>query len=321
MTDIAIGETPPELVPPVPPEAPAELDAATPEAGAPAVGEVESFDRRISIPESLGPVRRAILEGLIDTEGPMSVSQLHAVMPPGTPRSTAEASILREFRSGRIERVSAGHYVLAKPKPPEAKPSSPPPPPTPDEEATWFVALEAWLVDRASWDVEKLGPRPNEPDNRIPPDIRMRFADRLRKRQERRREAEVAAAKRAAADRELRDKLLAAANGNFQPGPTLDDVGPIREVLKVLPLDRVLMVIRQKIDRRSYPTHPPLVSWRGPAFLRALAEDFCRAFAVPGLVKEWSAAGTAPAKPAGASGASPAVQVPAAPEEDRNGST
>src|SRR6266478_2300794 len=160
MTDIAIGETPPELVPPVPPEAPAELDAATPEAGAPAVGEVESFDRRISIPESLGPVRRAILEGLIDTEGPMSVSQLHAVMPPGTPRSTAEASILREFRSGRIERVSAGHYVLAKPKPPEAKPSSPPPPPTPDEEATWFVALEAWLVDRASWDVEKLGPRP-----------------------------------------------------------------------------------------------------------------------------------------------------------------
>src|SRR6266446_1942832 len=119
MTDIAIGETPPELVPPVPPEAPAELDAATPEAGAPAVGEVESFDRRISIPESLGPVRRAILEGLIDTEGPMSVSQLHAVMPPGTPRSTAEASILREFRSGRIERVSAGHYVLAKPKPPE----------------------------------------------------------------------------------------------------------------------------------------------------------------------------------------------------------
>jgi hypothetical protein len=98
MTDANAGEMPIEPVPPIPPapEANAELDAASPEvasvdglapapdepvaasssAAAPAgdTGEVEteaveSFDPRISIPESLGPVRRAILEGLIDTEG------------------------------------------------------------------------------------------------------------------------------------------------------------------------------------------------------------------------------------------------------------
>src|SRR5258708_9186241 len=87
-----------------------------------------SFDPRTSIPESLGPVRRAILEGLIDTEGPMSVSQLHALMPVGTPRGTAEAGILREFRSGRIMRTSPGVYKLAPARPPEAKPTPPDPP-------------------------------------------------------------------------------------------------------------------------------------------------------------------------------------------------
>jgi hypothetical protein len=117
----------------------------------------------------------------------------------------------------------------------------------------WFSALEAWAVDPSSWDTEKLGPTPDQVDNHIPPDVRLRFADRVRKREERRREAEVAAAKRSAADRELRDRLLAAANGNFQPGPALDDMTCIREVLKTVPLDCVLMVIRQKVDRRAYP--------------------------------------------------------------------
>jgi len=126
--------------------------------------------------------------------------------------------------------------------------------------------------------------------------------------------AEAAAARQAAADRELRDKLLAAANGNFQPGLGLDDVGPIKEVLKTVPLDRVIMTIRQKVDRRSYPANPPLVSWRDPAFLRAIAEDFCRAFAVPGLVREWGAAGKAPAtKATGHQDGSP-VGAPPAPD-------
>jgi hypothetical protein len=41
-------------------------------------------------------------------------------------------------------------------------------------------------------------------------------------------EAQRIAATRAAADRDLRDKLIAATHGNFQPGPGLDDVSPIR---------------------------------------------------------------------------------------------
>jgi hypothetical protein len=66
-------------------------------------------------------------------------------------------------------------------------------------------------------------------------------------------------------------------------------------VLKVLPLHRVVMVVRQKVDRRCYPANPPLSSWRDQSFLRALAEEFCRAFAIPGLVREWGNAGKAPA--------------------------
>jgi hypothetical protein len=162
-----------------------------------------------------------------------------------------------------------------------------------DEE--WIARIEAWQVNPASWNIEEDGPPPNDPNHRIPLDVIGRFKDRQARAAKEREKREGAAAKQAAADAELRNRLLAAANGNFQPGPGLDDVGPIREVLKVLPLDRVLMVIRQKVDRRCYPSNPPLVSWRDPAFLRALAEDFCRVFAVPGLVSEWGNAGRAPA--------------------------
>src|SRR5712675_2429293 len=89
-------------------------------------------------------------------------------------------------------------------------------PPTPDEEATWFDALSAWFADPETWDRDVLGPRPNEPGRRIPADIVARGVDRSRKRQERRRERDAGAAKQAAADAELRNTLLAAANGNFQ---------------------------------------------------------------------------------------------------------
>jgi hypothetical protein len=90
-------------------------------------------------------------------------------------------------------------------------------------------------------------------------------------------------------------------------------MAPIKEVLKTVPFDRVVMVVRQKVDRRSYPGNPPLTSWRDPSFLRAIAEDFCRVFAVPGLVREWRAAGKAPAIKTHESSppaAPPAPQVP-----------
>jgi hypothetical protein len=86
---------------------------------------VESFDLRVFIPKSLGPLRRAILDHLIDSEDPQSVAQLIAALPAGTTRGTAETAIKREFDAGRIDRVAPGTYVLAKPKPPE--PPKPPP--------------------------------------------------------------------------------------------------------------------------------------------------------------------------------------------------
>jgi hypothetical protein len=276
---------------PVRPE-PDEPVAASPPAEASAVP-VERALPEIEYP--IGQVRQGILDHLLDSEGPQTVAQFIAALG-NFSRGTVETALKREFDAGRIERVAPGTYVLAKSKPPEApKRPSASPPPTSEDDATWFVALEAWAIDSSSWDTEKLGPRPNEPGRRIPADIVARGVDRSRKRAERRREAEAAAARQAAADRELRDKLLAAANGNFQPGPALDDMTCIREVLKTVPLDRVIMTIKQKVDRRSYPGNPPLTSWRDPSFLRAIAEDFCRVFAVSGLVREWGAAGKAPA--------------------------
>src|SRR5258708_739981 len=70
--------------------------------------------------------------------------------------------------------------------------------------------------------------------------IEARFADRVRKRQERRKEAEAAVAKRAAADAELRAKLLAATGGNYTPGPGIDDLAPLKRAPGLVPLDRLL---------------------------------------------------------------------------------
>jgi hypothetical protein len=78
----------------------------------------------------------------------------------------------------------------------------------------------------------------------------MRFNDRLRKREERRRDREAALARQAAANAELRAKLIAATHGNFTPGPALDDVSPIRAALELVPLDSILQSIRMKTDRR-----------------------------------------------------------------------
>jgi hypothetical protein len=43
-----------------------------------------------------------------------------------------------------------------------------------------------------------------------------------------------------------------------------------------------------------------VASWRDPVFLRAVADNFCRGLVIPALLKEWSAAGNTPEKPAGA---------------------
>jgi hypothetical protein len=248
--------------------------------------------------EHLGPLRRAVLDHLVDTEGPQSVAQILAAMPVGTTRGSAESAVKREFDAGRIIRTSPGHYALAPARPDPPKPAPPDPPAVRSDGMTdqeWLAALDAWHVDPSTWNVVELGPPPNHSGCLVPLGVIAKHNDRVRKRLERQRDREAAIAKRAAADHELRDKLLHACNQNYAPSLQVADLAPIREVLKVLPLDRLLVVIRQKVDKRCFPGNPPLVSWRDPKFLRAVAEDFCQAFAIPGLMREWGNAGRTPA--------------------------
>ncbi len=163
------------------------------------------------------------------------------------------------------------------------------------------------MVERSSWDVEKLGPPPDQPNN-IPSEVKVRFNDRVRKRAERRREADAAAAKRTTADAELRDKLIAATGGNVIRGPGIEDVAPIKLALEVVPLDRILSSVRNKTDRRMYPGNEPATSWREPRLLKEIAESYCRTDIVPRLVDAWSKAGRAQAPTA--QNLPPADQMP-----------
>jgi hypothetical protein len=309
MSDTAIPEAP---------EAAAEIDAAPPQVAdglapaAEAVADVETAapqvaeapaaqddSERPGLPfadvEHLGVLRRSVLDALADADEPLSVARIVAEMPAGTTRGSGESAIKREFDAGRIMRTSPGHYVLAPARPPEVKRPSPPPPPTADEEAMWFVALEAWISEPETWDRTTLGPRPNEPGRRIPADIVAKGVDRSRKREARRREAEAAATARAAADAELRDRLIAATGGNLIRGPGIEDVSPIRAALELVPLDRVLSAIRSKTDKKLFPGNEPATSWRAERLLREIADSYCRSDILPRLVDAWSKAGRAPA--------------------------
>jgi hypothetical protein len=152
-----------------------------------------------------GSLRARVVDHLVDTAeaGPQSVAMIISGVG-NYSRNTVEQCLRRMRESGEIERVGPGQYVLGKPEPPAdpPKPTAPAPePPAPDPEA---ARLEA---------------------------------DRERKREQRRRDAEAAAARRIEADRQLRDQLLAETNGNFNPGPDLDDVSPIRGALDQILLD------------------------------------------------------------------------------------
>jgi len=174
----------------------------------------------------------------------------------------------------------------------------------------WIALIEAWQADPTTWNIEEDGPPPNDPSHRIPLDVVGRFKDRQAREAKEREKREGAAARQAAADAELRDKLIAATHGNFTPGPGLDDVSPIRAAMEVIPLDDILSAIRSKTDRKLYPRNEPATSWREPRLLKAIAEHFCRFVVVPSAVDAWLKAGKvgAPGKAADASEASPAVQ-------------
>jgi len=320
MTEAATVETTAEPVPPVP-EAVVEVETAAPEQ-ADATAPAENRDQRSLAfdVEHLGVLRRAVLDALLDADEPLSVSRILAEMPVGTSRGNAESAIKREFDQGRIMRTSPGHYALApaRAEPPKPAPSPDPPAVRSDgmTDQMWFDALEAWHVNPSTWNVVELGPPPNQSGCLVPLGVISKHNDRVRKRLERQRDREAAQARQAAADRELRTVLLRACNGNYSASLEADDLAPVREVLKVLPLDRVVMVVRQKVDRRCYPANPPLSSWRDQSFLRALAEEFCRAFAVPGLVREWGAAGKVAA--AKAQSSPPAGDMPDDPDDLRS---
>jgi hypothetical protein len=314
VTDTTTAEAP-EPVPPVP-EVVAEIEAVAPDAAEQAAAPLPPEADTRALPEiehPIGPLRQAVLDALLDADEPLSVSRILAEMPPGTSRNSAESAIKRESDVGRIERVAPGVYRLAPPKP--AEPSKPAAQPAPIEEATWFAALEAWINDPETWDRERFGPRPDEPGRRIPAGVVAKGVDRNRKRQERRKDAEAAATKQAAADRDLRDKLLAATGSNYAPELVSDDLAPIKAAMDLVPLDVICRVIGWKVNKLYYPGNPRLTSWRDPRLLKAIAKEFCEAIIIPKSVDAWSkAVGTAPQKPVERVAAAPATQPAHEPE-------
>jgi hypothetical protein len=327
MSEVAAIEVPADPVLPVLSSsgAAAEIDAAPPKAPEAAASAGPAAERALpfEIEHAVGATRQAVLDHFLDSEGDQSMAQIKAALANMLP-GTVEAAVRREWQQGRLLRISPGTYRLAPPpKPPEPrKRPSTPPPPTPDEETTWFVALEAWVVDRASWDVEKLGPPADARDHRIPPDIATRFADRLRKREERCRDREAALARQAEADAALHAKLIAGCFGNVMTGPGINDLAPIKAMLADgVTLEHVLIGLKRVTDRRLDPRAPPIASWREPRFLESVARSVLIGGLLPQLMATWAAAGTAPAKVVDRAEASPGTPGPCTAGKRTGGAT
>jgi hypothetical protein len=328
MSDAAIAQEPIEPVPPAPPgpEATAELDAMPPQAAAvdglapatdqgvaaptefaPAVDEVSSevpsADARaaLEIEHPIGPVRQGVLDHLIDSDGPQTVAQIIAGLG-NYARGTIEAAVLREYRSGRIERVAPGTYRLAPPKPPEPPKSSKPPPPEPVVRSDGHTDEEwlAWLGDwRPGGKWEGPGNPPGQPGCVVPPGAVAKHNDRVRKRLERQRERDATAARQGAADAELRARLRAVCHGNVMAGRGLDDMTVIRTMLQVVRLEDVLIGLKRVVDRRLDPRAEPIAHWTDKRFLEAVARRYSSDVLIPSMIAAWEAAGrtSAPTAP------------------------
>jgi hypothetical protein len=328
MTEVAT-EVLAELVPPVPPpELAAEVEAPAPDGAAPAderlraacaTSEPPVPERVLAeIDPAVGALRRAIIDHLADSvdAGPQSVAMILSAMPAGTSRNTLESALRRSFTAGEIERTGPGQYIIGKPKPAQPAPSPEPEPVRAVDEMTdqaWLEACEGWLADASSWP-EELGPGPDNVDNRIPPPIRTKFVDRLRKREERRKDRDAALARQAEADAALRAKLVQGCFNNVTLGPAINDLSVIKAMLQVIPLEHVLLGLKRVVDRRIEPKAAPIARWTDERFLVSVARTFLLNAMLPQMVETWKAAGTAPQKAADALKASPAAQVPAAPE-------
>jgi hypothetical protein len=232
----------------------------------------------------------------------------------GLSRNTCEQAIFRAVQSEQLQRVSQGVYRLAPPKP--LGPSR-----NGHSNDEWIALIEAWQADLASWDVEKLGPPPNDPGHRVPLDVVGRFKARQAREAKEREKREAAAAKQAAGDVELRNQLISACNGNFTPGPGIEDIAPIKAAMELVPLDLILCAIRWKVCKLCCPANATLTSWRDPRIRSAIAKEFCESIIIPNSVDAWAAAGTAPQKPVECVATAPAVQVPPRPEKHIGGGT
>jgi hypothetical protein len=225
--------------------------------------------------EHLGVLRRGVLDALADADEPLNVARILQELPAGTTRNAAESAIKREHDAGRITRTSPGHYTLAPVQPP----GQPQPAPQPDPVPSGGVTDEQWLDALDAYSSTGLWYAPGNPPGQagcsVLPGIIARHNDRIRKRDQRRKEAESAAAKRNAADAELRNRLVAATDGNIVPGAALDDLEPIKAALAFgVPLDRIVYAVRYKTDRKMFPGNEPATSWREERLLRKVAETY-----------------------------------------------
>jgi hypothetical protein len=283
-------------------ERPAETPGQDPEPETPAAAHALAYPT--------GSAAQQVLDAFLDSDSDqLSMNDIKAALS-HLAGNTVEQAVRRLHAQGRLLRVAPGVYRLGDvPSAQAARPAEPVRQPQPESAPTdeeWLAALEAHLINPASWDVAKLGPPPVSPDHRIPADIFARFADRVRKRQARRRDAEVAAARQAEADRALRDSLLATcrhgSRQNYAPDLVSADLAPIRALLTLgVPFDCIRLAVQWRTETEV------LASWRDERLLRKAWEFFGRLEIIPQLMK---AGGSAPQKPVDASEASPAGQVP-----------
>jgi hypothetical protein len=260
---------------PIEPVEIAAPDAAAIEAPASAESSEPAAERALpfEIEHAIGPLRQAVLGHLLDTQeqGPQSVAAILASMPASTSRANAESAIRRELVQGRIERVAPGTYRLAPAPPPE--PAKPAPPPEPEMER----------------------------DGRTTED-QAHLADRERKN---------AAARQAAADAELRDRLIEAcrhgSHHNYTPALVADDLRPIRMLIELgVSIDRIVLAVRWRTENEG------LTTWRDEKLLRKALELFARFDILPTLLKATS---KTPGKPAERAEPSAATPQPAAPAD------
>jgi hypothetical protein len=113
MSDIATGEMPIDPVQPPPPalEADAEVEAAAPDA-APrdaAASEAPAAEPALQeLDHPVGSLRQAVLDHLLDSEGPQTVAQIIAGLGGTVSRNTCESVIRRAYAAGEVERVAPG---------------------------------------------------------------------------------------------------------------------------------------------------------------------------------------------------------------------